>query len=135
MILVDSSVLIDMIESKPVWCDWSTDQLLKASLIAELGINLMVYAEISRSFANHHSVDTFLRHAKVSVLTIPNEAAFEASRVHLRYRAEGGLRTATLPDFLIGAHALVANMQLLTRDPKRIRTYFPQVNLIAPEVQ
>jgi predicted nucleic acid-binding protein len=133
MILVDSSVLIDMIESKPVWSDWSTDQLLKASLISELGINLMVYAEISRSFASYQAVDLFLRRAKLAVLAIPNEAAFEASRAHLRYRAEGGLRTATLPDFLIGAHAHAAKMQLLTRDPKRISTYFPHVNLIAPE--
>jgi predicted nucleic acid-binding protein len=132
MILVDSSVLIDMIESKPVWRDWSTDQLLKASLISELGINLMVYAEISRSFASHQAVDSFLQRAKLAVLAVPNAAAFEASRAHLRYRAEGGLRTATLPDFLIGAHAQVAGMRLLTRDPKRIRTYFPLVDLIAP---
>jgi predicted nucleic acid-binding protein len=133
MILVDSSVLIDMVESKPVWSQWSIDQLQKAAQKSALCINTIIYAEISRSFANYEAVDSFLLNARISVQSIPNEAAFEASRAHLRYRADGGLRAATLPDFLIGAHAMVNGMPLLTRDPKRIRTYFPQVSLIAPE--
>jgi predicted nucleic acid-binding protein len=133
MILIDSSVLIDMVESKPVWSQWSVEQLHSAAQKAALGINAIIYAEISRSFANFEAVDAFLSNARISVQSIPNEAAFQASRAHLRYRADGGLRTATLPDFLIGAHANVNRWRLLTRDPKRIRTYFPQVPLIAPE--
>jgi len=35
--------------------------------------------------------------------------------------------------FFIGAHAQAAGLVLLTRDPARVRTYFPQVKLIAPE--
>ena len=37
-----------------------------------------------------------------------------------------------LPDFFIGAHAVVAGMSLLTRDTRRYRSYFPTVVLITP---
>ena len=49
-----------------------------------------------------------------------------------RYRAAGGPRTSLLPDFFIGAHAHMARLPLLTRDTRRYRTYFPEIELIAP---
>ena len=43
-----------------------------------------------------------------------------------------GARTAPLPDFLIGAHATIAGHSLLMRDAARYRTYFPNLDVIAP---
>jgi len=37
-----------------------------------------------------------------------------------------------LPDFFVGAHAESEGLSLVTRDPDRVRTYFPQVKLITP---
>jgi predicted nucleic acid-binding protein len=63
---------------------------------------------------------------------IPRPALFLAGKVFQRYRAKGGTRTGVLPDFFVGAHAAVAQLPLLTRDPRRYRTYFPGIILIAP---
>ena len=38
-----------------------------------------------------------------------------------------------IPDFFIGAHAAVLNLDLITRDVARYQTYFPTVNLITPQ--
>jgi predicted nucleic acid-binding protein len=65
---------------------------------------------------------------------IPKHALFLAGHAFERYRRSGGTRTGVLPDFFIGAHALVAGLPLLTRDVGRYRTYFPRVELIAPQM-
>ena len=55
-----------------------------------------------------------------------------AAKAFERYRRAGGARRSPLPDFFIGAHAAVARLTLLTRDPKRYRTYFPKLRIISP---
>jgi predicted nucleic acid-binding protein len=133
MILIDSSVLIDITESQTEWADWSEQQVLRAKSKGDVAINLMVYAEISRDFANKAQLDMFLADVGVKVESLDERMAYAAAQAHEVYRTAGGQRLATLPDFFIGAHASVMRWALLTRDPKRIRTYFPNVALISPE--
>ncbi len=129
MTFVDSSVLIDVIEAKSDWMHWSALQLASQTALC---INAIVYAEVSRSFETSVAQDQFLKDVGIAVLHIPNLASFLAAQAHRVYRLAGGARSATLPDFFIGAHASVASMPLLTRDPVRVRTYFPQLQLIVP---
>lgn len=133
MIFVDSSVLIDVIEAQPDWKFWSAEQLGRCAAQQGLAINAVVYAEVSRGFASAQVQNQFLQEAGIKVLPIDNETAFLAARAHVAYRAAGGGRASTLPEFFIGAHALTMGYPLLTRDPVRIRSYFPQVSLITPE--
>jgi len=132
VILVDSSVLIDLLEKTPRWFQWSSDQLFAAAERDQLGINALVYAEISRTFASHDAQNEFLKQSGIAYLHIPASAAYAASAAHKAYRQNGGTRAATLPDFFIGAHASVDGYTLMTRDAKRIHTYFPNVPSISP---
>jgi predicted nucleic acid-binding protein len=133
MILIDSSVLIDITESQTEWAQWSEQQVLLAKSKGDVAINLMVYAEISRDFVDKAQLDRFLGEVGIRVEPLDAGMAYAAARAHDAYKAVGGQRMATLPDFFIGAHANTMRWPLLTRDPKRIRTYFPDVTLICPE--
>ncbi|MEN9670571.1 MAG: hypothetical protein RL018_848 [Pseudomonadota bacterium] len=132
MILVDSSVLIDVIEDQKEWLEWSVKKLHQCAMQDALCINIVIYAEIARSFVSVSDLNHFLSQAQISIEAIPNAAAFAAAKAHQAYRAAGGTRSNTLPDFFIGAHAQFCKFPLLTRDPSKIKTYFPKVNLIHP---
>jgi len=132
-ILVDSNVLLDVITADPNWTAWSAAALVAHLERGPLVINPIVYAEIAFDIETIEAVETMLPPADYEYAPIPREAAFLAARCHARYRAAGGARTMILPDFLIGAHATVERMALLTRDARRYRSYFPGLRLICPE--
>jgi predicted nucleic acid-binding protein len=133
MTLVDSSVLLDVLTDGQVWADWSQAQLEQAAAAGPLVINDVIYAEISARYPSVDVVDSVIRDAGVDVVPIPRSALFLAGKAYLRYRAAGGVRTGVLSDFFIGAHAQAERLPLLTRDVRRYRSYFPTVELIAPE--
>jgi predicted nucleic acid-binding protein len=130
--LVDSNVLIDIWTDDPQWYDWSLTRLNEAARSGPLLINDVIYAESSVGFLNSEDFDVALVKAKVTVASIPRLALFHAGKAFTEYRRRGGVRTGVLPDFFIGAHAMVEHLPVLTRDERRFRHYFPTVELIAP---
>ena len=132
MFLADSNVLLDIFGGDPSWGSWSKQALRDALAIGAVGINPVIYAEISVRFGDHASLDAGLNELTLERLQLPYEAAFLAGRAFRRYRRAGGVRSSPLPDFFIGAHAEVAEITVLTRDVSRFRTYFPSVHLISP---
>ena len=98
----------------------------------EIAINPIIYAEVSAGFATIELLDVHLGDGAFRRLALPYEAGFIAGRAFVDYRRRGGQRTSPLPDFYIGAHAAVAGLSLLTRDPRRYAGYFPRVRLISP---
>lgn len=131
-VFVDSCVLLDIFTEDPEWFDWSAATLEKAADDGPLVINPVVYAEISVRFERIEELEATLDAAAFEYRTIPREAAFLAGKICLRYRRAGGKKMLPLPDFLIGAHAAVERLPLLTRDVRRFRTNFPTLRLISP---
>lgn len=131
--LVDSNVLIDVLHRDPDWSPWSDEALIEALEDGVVFVNQVIYSEISMGFPTVEECDLALSTQGIERIPIPWPAAFLAGRAYLDYRRRGGTRSAPLPDFFIGAHAAVEGLLLLTRDASRYRTYFPTVELIAPE--
>lgn len=131
-VLVDSNVLLDVLEEDPRWHEWSSTQLQKAADRCSLIINPVIYAEISVGFQRIEELEEVLPVDFFQRLPLPWEAAFLAGKCFIRYRKLGGTKSSPLPDFFIGAHAAVSGLTLLTRDATRYRTYFPSLKLITP---
>lgn len=132
MILVDSNVLIDVMQDDPTWADWSAAQLQRARATQKLAINAVILAELSVNYETLDEIKGYLDAVGIVTKAVPEEAAFAAGHSFMKYRRRKGVKTGVLPDFLIGAHALAAGYTLLTRDVARYKTYFPGLVLIHP---
>lgn len=131
-VLVDSCVLLVLITADQSWEAWSAEQLSKAFATGPVWINPLIYAEVAYAYARIEDVDAVLPRHLYDYRSIPREAAFLAARAHAEYRERGGQRATILPDFLIGAHAVMEQVPLLTRDVRRFRQAYPGLKLIAP---
>ena len=133
-VLVDSCVLLDLFTDDPHWANWSETTLEQYSQTNSLYINSIIYTEVSIGFEQIEILDTAIADLGLKVLEIPREALFLTGKAFLQYRRNKGTKHSPLPDFFIGAHAAVAQYHLITRDLAKYRTYYPQVQLIHPDI-
>jgi predicted nucleic acid-binding protein len=133
MILVDSCVIIDVLENDRRWAGWSQAQLETWSARGPLLINAVIYAELAAYAASKEALEAEIATAGLSMREFPRDAMFLAGRAHAAYRRRGGTRAGVLAGFLVGAHAAVLQIPILTRDVTRFRAYFPTVKLVSPE--
>lgn len=130
--LVDSNVILDIFLDDPNWVDWAEETLVQYGHTGVLFINPIVYTEVSIGFKRIEELESAIQRAGFQMLAIPKEALFLAGKVFLQYRRQKGTKSSPLPDFYIGAQAAVMNLDIITRDVGRYRTYFPTVQLITP---
>jgi predicted nucleic acid-binding protein len=133
VVLVDTNVLLDVVQDDPDWAEWSQQQLEAASLRGPLVINAVIFAELSMAYERIEDLDRVVRQAGLKELAVPREALFLAGKAFLQYRRRRGGKSGVLPDFFIGAHAAVAGIPILTRDVRRYRTYFPTVEILGAD--
>ena len=132
MLLVDTNVLVDVLQDDPQWADWSISQLRAQASIHPLIINPIIYAEVSLSFSTLEGLDSAVLTLALQLREIPRPALFLAAKAYAQYRKRGGSKLQVLPDFFIGAHAAVEGWPLLTRDASRFKTYFPTLEVVTP---
>lgn len=130
--LIDSNVLIDVLQADETWGQWSSEQLARAVTTGSAFINQIIFAEILASLRNADEIEAWMPIDDLQRLNLPWQAAGPAAAAFLLYRQRGGVRTSPLPDFYIGAHAASAGLGIVTRDAARYRTYFPDVPLVSP---
>lgn len=129
-VLVDTNVWIDCIDDTSTWHGWSVEQLQRCSERALLHVNLIIYTELLVPGTDARALDAMLDVYDVQRSNLPWACAGLAAAAFNGYRRRGGARLRPLPDFFIGAHAAVANLSVLTRDPAGYTSYFPRLKLI-----
>ncbi len=131
-VLVDTNVLVDVLTDDPQWASWSIAQLQGHS-DAGLVINPVIYAELCFGSPSVEFADDVVRQFGLIYQDVPRQGLFRAAKAFGQYKSRKGTKISVLPDFFVGGHAEATGMSLLTRDTKRLSTYFPGVKLICPQ--
>jgi len=139
VILFDTSVLIDARDDDSPFNNWAKEQIANAVSADGAGVNPVVLSEVGVRARNRDAVPALLESFGMTLIPLPVSAAIPAAKAFAIYlerlKKEGktNLTRVPLPDFLIGAHAQAEGLKLVTRDPDRVRTYFPRVQLVTPD--
>jgi predicted nucleic acid-binding protein len=130
--LVDTNIWIDCIDPNSAWHDWAIERLQTLSERSPLHVNLIVYTELLVPGPDIDALDALLDVYDTLRTPPPWTCASLAAAAFARYRLRGGSKLKPMPDFYIGAHAAVANLSVLTRDPAAYKSYFPRLVVVAP---
>lgn len=114
--LVDTNVLLDIIGADNQFGERSKNCLARCAIEGTLVINPIIYAEVGACINSIEELDELLSKKLFRRDPLPWDASYLAGRALRRYRSRGGSKNRVLADFLIGAHAAVAGMSLITRD-------------------
>jgi predicted nucleic acid-binding protein len=132
--LIDSNVLIDVLGNEDLpWRPWSLAALKHSRSTGRLIFSAVVWAELCGPSILESVLTRSFEWLNAQHEDFPFAAAYAAGCAYRSYRRRGGIRDRTLPDFLIGAHALANGHKLLTRDAIRYRSYFPDLEIISPD--
>jgi predicted nucleic acid-binding protein len=127
---VDTNVIIDVIIGDPTFAIQSQRLLERAYRAGSLSICNIVYAELVPQYDTKDELDTALELMGIRIAESGSDVAYLAGKKWAEYRSSGGTRGRVLPDFIIGAHALLRADCLLTRDRGFYATYFPELKVL-----
>ncbi|MEP7013402.1 MAG: PIN domain-containing protein [Acidobacteriota bacterium] len=138
MILLDTNVLIYASTARSPFFEWARQTIAEGVSEGGAAVNTVCLSEVCVGDAEPELVADRLRSWGITLLDIPVAAAEPCASAYFRYRerrrAESGRDSPSipLPDFFIGAHAMVMGWPIATADEGRFQTYFPAVALRTP---
>lgn len=136
MILLDTNVVIYASAQRGPLRDWAVEVITGSVSTGGSAINAVGLAELAVGAGDPSSIAPNLRSWGIVLLDLPVIASEAAARAYREYRSNAGKVTPLmpLPDFFIGAHAMVMDWELATADKGRFRTYFPDLRLRMPDI-
>lgn len=131
----DSNVVIDVVARDLRWMRWSAGWIERAADEGGGVIDAIVLAELSPGYTSLDDLLAAIGATSLRILDLDLSAAFLAGQTFRRWRGTrpAGADRRVLPDFLIGAHASILRLPLVTRDPAVYRVHYPDLILITPE--
>ena len=139
MIAVDTSVLIDLL-GEDARADAAEACLRMALGSGPVAVCDVVVSEVTAGLGHGSQVMDALEEMGLEFSTIEQRSAVRAGEMQRKYKERlraAGLPTTsprTIPDFLVGAHALLQCTALITRDAGFFRDYFKGLKVIVPTV-
>jgi hypothetical protein len=138
MIAIDTSVLIDLLGDDPR--AMAAEDALRAALARGPVVACdVVVSEVVAGLGHGAIVSEALDEAGIAFSALEFRSAVRAGEMQRRYKErlraspQPGLASRTVPDFLIGAHALLQCQGLITRDAGFFRDYFKGLKVIVPK--
>ena len=139
MILLDTNVLIYASDPGSSFHPWALETIADAVAGTGAAINAVTLAELCVGDAEPLTVADRIRVWGIAILDLPAAAADACAEAYRNYRErrmkESGKPApgTPLPDFFIGAHAMIMGWELATADQGRFSTCFPTLVLRLPE--
>ena len=130
-IAIDASVLIDLLANGPQ-ADAAEACLRQSLSNGPVVISDVALAQVCSALHDGSEALTVLEEMSIRFNPIESKSALRAGEMQRRHRQRGGVETRALPDFLVGAHALLQCDGLITRDDAFYRQYFKGLKLIVP---
>ncbi len=133
MIAIDSSVIIDLLAGQGSAAEGAEAALRHSLGAGPVVVCDVVVAEITAALRDGAEALGALEEMGIAYAGIESKSAVRAGEMQRRYRQRGGKRQRTVPDFLVGAHALLQCNALITRDGGFFRDYFKGLKVIEPK--
>ncbi len=138
MIAIDTSVLVDYIGDGPA-AEAAEDALRAALSAGPVVACEVVLSEVVAGLGHSDIVVETLDAIGIGFSPLERRAAVRAGEMQRRYKerlrrgATADTVKRSIPDFLIGAHALLQCQALITRDAGFFRDYFKGLKVIVPQ--
>ena len=138
MIAIDAPVLVDLL-GEDAMADAAEGCVRDALAQGPVVLCDVVVSEITAGLGHGAEIMDVVEEMGMSYLAVERRAAIRAGEMQRRYkqRLRGSTDKVavqrTVPDFIVGAHALLQCSALITRDAGFFRDYFKGLKVIVPK--